>query len=310
MAGLPWIKVSVDLPRHPKSQRLAARLDDPKAWIYVVQLWAWIAEYEATGEVQGEDAALLVARGAGWAGDPDTFCRAMISAGFLDTTPDGLAIHDWEEWAGAHVEKKAKDAKRQAKKRAGDAASRGPSTPSHADVRVTEEGRHAESRAESATQRVESRDGRSEAAAAPAALPAPPRLPTREERLAARWPLATHLAASCAEAWKLPVSLPRTDTDRALVEEAARKLGNEPALQVCLDDVDDAIDGGRLDGPPESLGWCVKALQRALTAPPAPPKRGPRENPRPGDPDFNDMDAWPDYEAYLRRDAGAGGARG
>ena len=162
MAGLPWIKVSVDLPRHPKAQRLAARLDDPRAWTYVVQLWAWIAEFEATGEVQGVDAALLVARGAGWTGDAEAFCRAMVAVGFLDTTPDGLAVHDWEDWAGAHVERKHKDAARKAKSRKSASDVPPTSEPGHADVRVTSEGSHAGLRAESAPQRGESREGRSE----------------------------------------------------------------------------------------------------------------------------------------------------
>lgn len=163
MAGLPWIKVSVDLPRHPKSVLLAARLEDPKAWTYVVQLWFWMAEYAATGEVTGEDSVLLVARGAGWTGNPDLFCRAMVAVGFLDSNPEGLSIHDWDEWAGAHIEKKAKDAKRQAKRRIVASGSE----PSHADVRVTDGGRHAESREDSATQRGERGDGRVEIEAPP-----------------------------------------------------------------------------------------------------------------------------------------------
>lgn len=148
--------------------------------------------------------------------------------------------------------------------------------------------------------------------AVPAAAAATSRLPTREERQAVRWPLATHLAASCSEAWGHPVSLPKTETDRTAVEDAVRQLGNEPALKVCRDDVADALDAGRLDETPDSLGWCVKALRRAMTRPAAPPARGPRENPKPGDPDFNDQDAWWDYDAWLKRDAGpvSGGARG
>lgn len=193
MAGLPWIKVSVDLPRHPKSQRLAARLDDPRAWTYVVQLWAWIAEFEATGEVQGVDSALLVARGAGWAGDAEVFCRAMVAVGFLDTTPDGLAVHDWKEWAGAHVEKKHKDAKRQAKRRASSVPSRGQSEPRHADVRVTDDGRHAVSRAESSTQRGESRDGRSETTTEEAP---PPRERAREAGAADREAIVADAASN------------------------------------------------------------------------------------------------------------------
>lgn len=143
-------------------------------------------------------------------------------------------------------------------------------------------------------------------AEAAAAAAAPTRLPTREERLAARWPLASHLAAGAAEAWGHHVSLPKTETDRQAVEQAVGQLGDVGALQEVLDDVAAAIDAGRLEETPSSLGWCVRALQRAAARPPAPPARGPRENPRPGDPDFNDPDAWWDYDAFLRRDAGAG----
>lgn len=112
MAGLRWFKVSADLMRHKKSQALARRLDDERAWAYVVQMWAWFCEQAGNGEQTGPDAAYQIARGAGWKGDVDEFCRHMVAAGFLDAVSEGFRVHDWKEWAGAHVEYQRKDAAR------------------------------------------------------------------------------------------------------------------------------------------------------------------------------------------------------
>lgn len=122
MAGMRWFKVASDLMRHKKSQALARRLDDERAWAYVVQMWAWFCEQAGNGEQTGPDAAYQIARGAGWRGDTDEFCRHMVAAGFLDVVCEGFKVHDWEEWAGAHVEYQKKDADRKAKKRAEEAA--------------------------------------------------------------------------------------------------------------------------------------------------------------------------------------------
>jgi len=110
MAGLPWIPVHTDLPQHPKSMSLGIKLGEERAWSYVVQLWLWAASHAPEGRVDGAHAGQLVARASGWTKDPDQFITAMVEARFLDHEPDGsLTIHDWDEYARAHIEKRERD---------------------------------------------------------------------------------------------------------------------------------------------------------------------------------------------------------
>jgi hypothetical protein len=110
-----WFKVSADLMRHKKSVALAGRLHDDRAWAYVVQMWGWFVEQEGEGIVIGPDAAYLLARGAGWTGDADEFCRHMLAVGFIEAVPEGFRVHDWDEWAGVHVEIRRRDRARKSK---------------------------------------------------------------------------------------------------------------------------------------------------------------------------------------------------
>jgi hypothetical protein len=82
-----------------------------------------------------------------------------------------------------------------------------------------------------------------------------------------------------------------------VIRSHVEALGVEVAVEVCASA---ARDAGKVPGTGD---WFEPILARAVADPP-PPKRGPGECPKPADPDFNDPDAWPDYEAFLARDAG------
>lgn len=102
--SLPWIRVYNDLPDHPKSDHLAALLDDRRAWTYVVQLWLWASRVKPDGSLAGLHPSVIAKR-AGWEGEPIGFVTAMREAGFLD----GDNIHAWDEYQGAHAKKLEKD---------------------------------------------------------------------------------------------------------------------------------------------------------------------------------------------------------
>lgn len=112
MADPLWFKVSPELLRHSKTQLLCHLIDDPRAWAYVVQMWAWFVEHEGSGRVSGQYATVQIARGCGWMGDPDVFCQHLVACGFLDRDGEGLAVHDWEEWAGFHILSRARAAEK------------------------------------------------------------------------------------------------------------------------------------------------------------------------------------------------------
>jgi hypothetical protein len=77
-----YIKVFVDLPRHPKSLALSAALKKPRAWTFMVELWLWASEIRADGDLSDcTDAA--IARAAGFQGSPKAFVDALKATGFL-----------------------------------------------------------------------------------------------------------------------------------------------------------------------------------------------------------------------------------
>lgn len=102
--SLPWIRIYNDLPDHPKSDHLAALLNEPRAWTHVVELWLWVSRVRPDGSLTGLH-PVVIARRAGWGGDPITFVDAMRQAGFID----GDQIHAWVEYQGAHAKKLEKD---------------------------------------------------------------------------------------------------------------------------------------------------------------------------------------------------------
>jgi hypothetical protein len=102
--SLPWIRVYNDLPDHPKSDHLAALLDEPRAWTHVLELWLWVSRVRPDGSLAGLH-PVVIAKRAGWDGDPVTFVDAMRQAGFID----GDQVHAWEEYQGAHAKKLEKD---------------------------------------------------------------------------------------------------------------------------------------------------------------------------------------------------------
>jgi hypothetical protein len=241
MAGLPWIKVSVDLPRHKKSMLLAARLDDPKAWVYVVQFWCWIAEHEATGDIEGPDAAVLVARGAGWAGDVDEFCRHMVAVKFLDLIPGGFHVHDWDEWAGAHVTKKQKDAARKAKSREEQAQS--PDSPQ--PVTRMSRGHDADKcdiSGERGEERVESRD--------------PPSLLGKADALAGLYPETQKLIDASSDLFAFSAQ----NKTRQGVERAIAAVGVDKALV--------AAQASYAKIPKRHLGWHLDAILASAVSTP------------------------------------------
>jgi hypothetical protein len=112
MAGLPWIAVHRDLPRHRKALALGVALEDLRGWTYLVEGWLWAAENAPEGVIRGEAAAMVLEAACGWRGEPGRFAAAAIKVGFVDPVGEGLAFHDWEEHEGAHIAAAKASAKR------------------------------------------------------------------------------------------------------------------------------------------------------------------------------------------------------
>lgn len=153
--SFPWIKINNDLPDHPKSDALASVLGEPRAWTHLVELWLWASRTKPDGNLAGV-ADIIVAKRAGWSGDPTHFIEALIETGWMTSS---RTLHGWEEHQGAIRDKAYRDRERSEERRAaGRAAS--PAT-SRATGRGREERRGEEKRG----------DSEGESAAAPPALP-------------------------------------------------------------------------------------------------------------------------------------------
>jgi len=111
--SLPWIKLATGLPEHPKSDKLADILDEPRAWSHVVELWLWAARVRPSGDLS-DLSPKMIARRSGWTGDASAFVAALEGSGFLE---GGLLV-DWDQWQGAHREKFVRDRERMAATRA------------------------------------------------------------------------------------------------------------------------------------------------------------------------------------------------
>jgi hypothetical protein len=112
MAGLPWIQLASDWKGNKKAIRLRVFLEDEWAWAYVVSLWCWTAQHQGDGLIEGPGALSVIAEAAGWKGDPKHFVDCLLRAELLDETTNGYAVHDWADYAGAHIEKREKERKR------------------------------------------------------------------------------------------------------------------------------------------------------------------------------------------------------
>lgn len=108
----PWIQVYANLHTHPKTYRLAGLLrlrstaaaPNTIATGLLTNLWCWAAVNVPDGELTMVPHQCL-ADGAGWKLDPEVFFDGLVTAGFIDCTPDGSAcLHDWLDYASLLLE--------------------------------------------------------------------------------------------------------------------------------------------------------------------------------------------------------------
>lgn len=114
-----WIHVYRALFDHPKSKRLAKRLgiDVPAAVGYLICLWTWCLAIAPDGDLSRFEAEDIEAA-SGWGGEDGVFVTEATACRWLDTVKGGVVVHDWDDWAGTMVAKRAKERKRSADRRA------------------------------------------------------------------------------------------------------------------------------------------------------------------------------------------------
>lgn len=100
-----FLAVDVAMLRHPKTMRLRRLLQDSRAALYVIELWAWCSEYAKDGDLT-DFAAEEIEGGIGWTLDAGKLYAALRDAGFIDFTEDGrVLVHDWDNHQGKWIAK-------------------------------------------------------------------------------------------------------------------------------------------------------------------------------------------------------------
>jgi len=71
--------------------------------------WWWSVDHVPSGELDRQTPE-DIADAAQWEGDPETFLRALVKAGFIDMDTDGnYSIHNWDKY-GAKIHRKLQQA--------------------------------------------------------------------------------------------------------------------------------------------------------------------------------------------------------
>ena len=114
---MAWIESHQEVGRHPKTKKLARLLGVslPAAVGHLHYLWWWALDFAPSGTLEKFD-EYDIADAVHWDGEPEKLVDALTDVGYLDRDGNGvLRIHDWGEYAGKLLEKRAKD---RARKRA------------------------------------------------------------------------------------------------------------------------------------------------------------------------------------------------
>ena len=243
MSHRPYLPIEPALVDHPKTRALA------KLWGchpytavgFLVKLWGYCLEYQDDGNVDGRPADVLDDLAAPCIatsiGTMPTVREALLKSGFIN---DDGRLHDWDEYAGALVERRRKDRRRkQLSRRRGGEDSRQTSSGQAVDRRGNSAPRVEKSRVEKSIQEQQQQP--------------PLDYPTRcciavnrvlEDRLAGAFaPLVPNVERATARAWEaagVPIAL----AEQVLAELAGR-FPNERGRQ------------------PQSLGYFTAALHEA-----------------------------------------------
>lgn len=112
---MAWIEIHQSLTAHPKVVRFATSVKEPpvQAIGRLVMLWLWAITYADDGDLSRFGSA-EIASACAWSKDPEILLKALQDARWLD----GMAIHDWMDYAGRLVEARVANKNRMREKRA------------------------------------------------------------------------------------------------------------------------------------------------------------------------------------------------
>jgi hypothetical protein len=116
-ASVSDVRLAVTFRDHPKRRKLKRRLGSDGV-LALIDLWSWAGANRPDGRLTSLDTEDIEAA-AQWDGDEGALVAALVALRLLDETPEGYALHDWDEhqtWA-AGAEVRAESARRAAEAR-------------------------------------------------------------------------------------------------------------------------------------------------------------------------------------------------
>jgi hypothetical protein len=110
---MAWIESHQAIGNHPKTILLAELLGCNRAAAvgYLQFLWGWTLVDAPDGKV-GRFPPKVLARACHWSGKAEKFWDCLREAGFVDDSLEGWVIHDWDDYAGSLLNRRARDAER------------------------------------------------------------------------------------------------------------------------------------------------------------------------------------------------------
>ena len=123
---MAWLELHQQLRNHPKLHHLHS-LVAPEGDIDLVRsklenLWLWALDYsDEHGKIEFAKAAptpKYLSEISGWRGDPVAWMSGLVGSGWIDRDGNDLLLHDWEQYAGKYLARRAADARRKADERA------------------------------------------------------------------------------------------------------------------------------------------------------------------------------------------------
>lgn len=104
----PWIKLDTAFLRNPKTAELK-----PPEVIALLKLWSWAGESESPHAREGYVSDAIVKT----VGVSTRDARRLEAVGYLTRNGNGWHLHDWEEWQGSLIDRRARDRERKRKER-------------------------------------------------------------------------------------------------------------------------------------------------------------------------------------------------
>lgn len=107
---MAWTELHQGVAWHKKTVKLGSELGVRRAEALglICTLWLWALEHAQDGQL-GHLTDREVAAAAGWHKSAAPFVLALAKVGFLD---EGGYLHDWHDYAGRLIERRASDLER------------------------------------------------------------------------------------------------------------------------------------------------------------------------------------------------------